>query len=379
MRSASSGAIPSSAIACATAPHRSRSAPASTPSSVSSRALRRSTRRPCSMNSGRSVPAGGIASLTSSMPPAGLAASARRSIAGCTWMPSTMMPQQAAGSVIAARAIPGARPASGGIALNRWVKPLIPARRAAWLSSRLAAEWPPETCMPAAARRAIVAGGTCSGASVSSTRPPPDRSGSPQSQAMSASSGGRMKCRRCTPARSGLRNGPSRCTPSTPLPGIRAASDAAAAAARITAGVSVITVGSTPVVPSLRCAAAMPSAPRRVGVSLKPIPPPPLTCRSIRPGASSQDAGRSVRSADVAADAGSRSRMRPSSISSACPSRIVSPVKMRAPARSCLGRGDRYEVVILRPRCRPILLPPAHRRQAAVRARGDRPAGSPGA
>ena len=61
--------------------------------------------------------------------------------------------------------------------------------------------------------------------------------------------------------------------------------------------VSVIRVGSKPVVPNLRCAAAIARIASAVGASLNSTSPPPLTCRSMKPGASQAPSGSAVQPA----------------------------------------------------------------------------------
>ena len=56
-------------------------------------------------------------------------------------------------------------------------------------------------------------------------------------------------------------------------------------------GVSLIRVGSKPVVPKRRCAAAIAAMPSGVGRSLNSTSPPPLTCVSMNPGASHAPGG----------------------------------------------------------------------------------------
>jgi hypothetical protein len=68
--------------------------------------------------------------------------------------------------------------------------------------------------------------------------------------------------------------------PSTPARAATAAPIEPAARRMSSAG-QVISVGSSPVVPSRRCAAAMCRAASASGVSLNSTPPPPFTCTSI--------------------------------------------------------------------------------------------------
>ena len=72
----------------------------------------------------------------------------------------------------------------------------------------------------------------------------------------------------------------------SPAPSCRAASTPAAIAAAVISGVSVISVGSSAVVPNGACARQIVSMPSTSGWSLSMTPPPPLTCRSTKPGAS---------------------------------------------------------------------------------------------
>jgi hypothetical protein len=74
---------------------------------------------------------------------------------------------------------------------------------------------------------------------------------------------------------------------------------AAAMAARILSYVSLINVGSSPVVPYRRCAAAMVLMPAAVGVSLNSTSPPPFTCTSMKPGASHAPSGSAMTGIDA--------------------------------------------------------------------------------
>ena len=59
-------------------------------------------------------------------------------------------------------------------------------------------------------------------------------------------------------------------------------------------GRSVISVGSRPVVPNRRCAAAIAAIDSAVGASLNSTSPPPLTWRSTKPGASQAPSGSAM-------------------------------------------------------------------------------------
>ena len=129
-----------------------------------------------------------------------------------------------------------------------------------------------------------------------------------QSSAASASSGRRINAGSWTPGLPGDRNGPSKWMPSTPgLTG--AARRTASSAARIFAGVSVISVGSSAVVPNFRCPATIAAMPSGVGSSLNRTSPPPLTCTSMNPGASHAPSG-SVRVGIPAGTSRARRRRR---------------------------------------------------------------------
>ncbi len=97
---------------------------------------------------------------------------ATRSVVADTCSKSTMRLAKASGSSSAAPTGPGSREDSGGMALKRCVKPVSPAARAAATCSAVATVWPAETITPADASFATVAGGTSSGASVTSVLPP---------------------------------------------------------------------------------------------------------------------------------------------------------------------------------------------------------------
>ena len=64
-------------------------------------------------------------------------------------MPSAITPHHVPASARAAPATPGWRAESGGIALNRWVKPVTPAATACVAHSNEAALWPAQTRTPA--------------------------------------------------------------------------------------------------------------------------------------------------------------------------------------------------------------------------------------
>ena len=66
---------------------------------------------------------------------------------------------------------------------------------------------------------------------------------------------------------------------------IGASRSVASEVARWVSGVSLMTVGATPVVPNRRCARAMRATPSGLGSLFSMVPPPPLTWMSIRPGA----------------------------------------------------------------------------------------------
>ena len=194
-------------------------------------------------------------------------------------------------------------------------------------------EWPRQTRTPAAASCAMNPGGTSSGARVTTVQ----WACGAHSSAASASSGRRIIAGSCTPGLPGDRNGPSKWMPSTPgLAGADART--ASSAARILAGVSVISVGSSAVVPNFRCAATMAAMPSGVGSSLNRTSPPPLTCTSMNPGASHAPSG-SVR---VGIPAGTSPRamtpaMRAPSITTAQSRCTVSPSKT-VPASTAWGR-----------------------------------------
>ena len=97
-----------------------------------------------------------------------------------------------------------------------------------------------------------------------------------------ASSMGRTYCASWVPRRTFDICGPSMCKPTMPPSPL--ARIAASAAAATTSWVSVITVGVTATVPNWRCAEAMAHIPSGVGHWFNNTPPPPLTCKSTKPG-----------------------------------------------------------------------------------------------
>ncbi len=125
-----------------------------------------------------------------------------------------MSPTVSRGSDRAAPAAPGSRWPSPRCALNTCVTRVAPASAAAstWLAS--ASVWPTETLTPAAVSVLIaaIASGS-SGAIVTIVSASADSLAS--SVLIAAGVGGHISSGRCTPGRSGDRNGPSRCTPST--------------------------------------------------------------------------------------------------------------------------------------------------------------------
>ena len=185
--------------------------------------------------------------------------------------------------------------------------------------------------MPAAVNCLIKPSGTRSGASVTSIAPLRGRVSVFKSSAV----GARKARGSCTPGFSGDRNGPSRWMPSTL--GSRSTSIATAAiASLVLSGVSLMKVGRKPVVPNLRCAAAIAVMLAGVGASLNSTSPPPLTCRSMKPGASQAPSG-SVRTvmAGGKSDRGTMPATCPSSITTAASRCTTMPSKTWSAATAC--------------------------------------------
>ncbi len=236
------------------------------------------------------------------------------------------------------------------MALNRCVTPRKPSPAASPTRSRAAAEWPADRITPPAANRVSASSATRSGANVTRTRAFGASVASPVRKATSPSSGVRMKRGSCTPGRSGLRNGPSRCTPSTPLPGSAAAASAARAACSVRSRSSVMKVGSSPTVPEHRSAAAMDSAASTVGWSLNSTPPAPFDLRvdetrseqaplrqTLHRGVGRRRVGQQIENTSVFDQ-------------HPCPSSVTSPVNSRHPNR-------KWRVTSRPPRARPSALP----------------------
>ena len=96
------------------------------------------------------------------------------------------------------------------------------------------------------------------------------------------------------------RCGPSRWRPRKPGTFAATAAMPAATASAVIAGVSVISVGSSAVVPNWAWAEQMVRIASTVGLSLSSAPPPPLTWRSTKPG-TRMPPPRSVASPDAVA------------------------------------------------------------------------------
>ena len=222
----------------------SRCAPASVPSCVVSRPSTSLISRPTSSKRSIDAPTVGMASVTKAIRSAPFAANAVRTETGSTWMPSTISPAVSPGSDNAVPTMPGARALKGGIALNKCVTPVAPSATACTTTAADASLCPIEIRTPAEANVMTKPAGTHSGASVTTERPAPASS---DNCSRSPAPGCTIRSRRCTPGRCGLMNGPSRCTPRTPLR--PAAERAAAITLRICSRVSVIQVGRHAVVP----------------------------------------------------------------------------------------------------------------------------------
>jgi len=104
----------------------------------------------------------------------------------------------------------------------------------------------------------------------------------------------------------------------------------AASASPIFALVSVISVGRKATVPKRRCAAPIAAIPSADVVSLNSTPPPPFTCQSTKPGASSPATARRAAPAGTSRSA-TTAAIRPLSMMTACPSSRRVPSKTRAP------------------------------------------------
>ena len=125
---------------------------------------------------------------------------------------STIKPHQLAASSSAAPTVPGSRLASGGMALNRWVKPVRPARARRAPSRSRAAVWPAATITPACRQAADVIGVHVFRRQGHRVRPAPSEVSIASPRARPA---GSWRGRGC-PCAPGLRNGPSIWMPSTP-------------------------------------------------------------------------------------------------------------------------------------------------------------------
>ena len=158
--------------------------------------------------------------------------------------------------------------------------PLNPSSAAVSICSAVAAVWPADTRTPFATNWVIRLGAAHSGAKVTILV----ASKAPRREIFSSC---KLEiCRfSCMPLHSELIFGPSRWMPSTPGTPSANATATASMASAIWARLSVIKVGSNPVVPNRRCALAMRAIVSTLGASLNINPPPPLTCASMNPGA----------------------------------------------------------------------------------------------
>ena len=172
---------------------------------------------------------------------------------------------------------------------------------------------------------------TISGAKVISVVPARGR----VSSSISVGSARRKTVASWAPLRVGLRNGPSRWIPSTPGTPSSMAAWLAAMAANIVWRSALMSVGRKPVVPNCRCAAPMRRTVSTSGASLKSTPPPPLTCRSINPGAS--NAPPRSRAADVPARPATTSTTRPPSRITEWSASMLVPSNTRALVRMLAG------------------------------------------
>ena len=128
---------------------------------------------------------------------------------------------------------------------------------------------PPSRSAPAAARAA---------SRRAARGPPPASAGSAAGRA-----------RPCAAGRGAALRGAARGTPAPRPPPPR---PPPRSPRRVTSGVSVISVGSSAVVPSRACAAQIVRMPSRSGLPFSITPPPPFTCRSTNPGASTPPSSR---------------------------------------------------------------------------------------
>ena len=246
----------------------------------------------------RCPPTGGIASVTS----IGCAAprKASRSIAGSTWTPSTIMPKKAPGDSSAAAIGPGSRLSSGRIALKRCVKPVRPsamAARVCVVSRHRMAETDADAGLRQLAHEAVRH-------AFGRQRHQRDAGARRENEGV-VLDGGLSEMARVVHARLFRRE--KRPLEMNAEHAGFARHVAATACERIFhfLGVSLIRVGRNDVVPNRRCAAAMVRMPSAVGASLNSTSPPPLTCMSMKPGASQTPSGK-VRVGIVAGQIGAR-------------------------------------------------------------------------
>ena len=219
------------------------------------------------------------------------------------------------------------------MALKRWVTPPSPCAIALPMVPASASLWPAATTTPRPASVAMSAGATHSGASVTRVRPVPSEA----SRSMSPSAGGRSAAASWAPRLAGLRWGPSKWMPSTPGSARSSAARTAATACAISARAPEMKVGRNDVVPRARWAAPIVAMVSALGASLNITPPPPLTCRSMKPAASVPRPSRVMRAAGGIASSATMSRTAPPSSSRARPARNPSGPCSRAPVRASIA------------------------------------------
>ena len=265
MRSACASVAPVS-TSTRTAVAKSRSAPASVPSASVSRPSRRRICRPFRVKPSRSVPATAIASVT-------------RKIAVRPPLRRQRRPHRGGRHVHAVGDQPGPHPlgverrpdqprlavselAHGVEEMRHHPRPRREGLRRL-LRRRLAVPEAHHRPRRPPAPRSAPASHSPAPASRSAPAAAAPR---PRGARGRASPIGRISRGSCAPLRRTSRCGPSRCSPRKPGTPSAAAATPASTAARVISGVSVISVGRSPVVPSPACAAQIRRMPSRLGL-----------------------------------------------------------------------------------------------------------------
>ena len=248
----------------------------------------------------------------------------------------------------AAPTSPGSRLPSWLIALKRCVTIRAPASKAAARLGRGAVAVPEAHHRPGRRQRRDLRRRRRRRRQRHHQRRQPRRRGA-AAASRSAAAIGRISAGSCAPLRRGSRCGPSRCSPRKPGTPAAAAAIPASITARVTAGVSVISVGSSPVVPSRACAAQIARDPRDAGRAVEHDPVAAIDLQVDEPRRQHAAVERDPSPPSGAASAGSDRRRRgPSSTTSAAPGMQRAAVEHRAagenpphhavPRASCLRR-----------------------------------------